>query len=373
MVMSYLGEFSKNSTILLELLTIDEQNHPIMVDNPPTATIEHYNANSVQIMDSVTLNTVENGSKHTYVYEIPSDWPYGTYVIRYSVQIQGRTYTTEETFQLDEDFMENNTPWNAQILNLNSDESVAESIENGASEKADYVLPPEFQIEATVQVNGNHIIITPKQPLKYNHSYMVVLDKGIQSINGNSLLDQRVIHFTSEYKPLYSTPLEIRSVIRDMFSKFTLHEIYAAIRDAGQKVHQLLRQQPDANHTQFRLLEDRDEAYFPAMKFVEYEASRQLLNGLLIKMMNGEINGVGQSIGSGFKLGDFEVQGNQSSNNQTDEKDALLKVIQTLMTEIEKELKYWKDALMGRNARGYAKPINAITRSSAPAPESRDI
>jgi hypothetical protein len=376
MVMSYLGEFSKNSTILLELLTKDEQDMPITVDYPPTATIEHYNSNGVQIMDNVTLNTVADGSKHTYLYKIPSNWPYGNYVIHYTVQIQGKTYTTKETFKLDQtdELIAQNTQLNLQILDLlDGKETVSESIENGVTEKAEYVLPPEFQIDATIQVNGNKIIITPKQPLKYNHSYTVVLDKNIKSVNGNSLSENRIIQFTSAYQPLYATPLEIRSVVRDMFPSFTLHEIYAALRDAGQKVHQLLKQQPDANNPSFSLLSEGDATYFPATKFVIYEASRQLLNGLLIKVINGETNSLSQTIGNGFKLGDFEVQGNQSSSDGASEKDALLKVIQALIAEIEKELKYWTDALMGRNARGYAKPINAITRSSAPAPESRDI
>lgn len=361
--MKDLGEFHKNSKIFLELLTIDEKNMPISVDSTPTVAIGYYGTDGVQNMDNVTLNTVDGGNRHIYVYEIPSNWPDGQYILRYEVIVQGVTHTIEETFSL------------YSNSNVEHDSGSNEDVQDEISETDTdiMIMPPEFQIPVDIQVNDNTIMIRPKESVAYNRTYTLVLDKSIQSITGKSLSQTRVIQFTSEYSPLYATPLELRSILSRLYSYFTLDEMYAALRDAGQKVHQLLKRIPDANNSRFQLLTDRDDAYFPATKFSVYEAAKNLLNHLLIKVIERHTNPSNEQMENGFKLGDFEVQFGDSSNDSNEQDNTLLDMIQALLSNIEREWKYWMDALMGRNARGYAKPITAVTRSSSPGPESRDI
>lgn len=393
--MNYIGEFSKNSTILLELLTKDELDQPLRVDNNPQATIEYYDENGITIVENVTLNTMENDGEYSYTLEIPYDWKYGTYLVTYSVSIDGEEYTTQETFQVSETkvLLEQNKDMGFRILDLldggQETSPEVQTDETPLGESGQYIYPPDFQVECDLIPTENGVILRPKSALQYNYSFMVVLGKEISSIaevqavftsestetSVKMLNEDKYFTFTSEYKPLYATPLEVRSVLKEFFTSFKLHDIYVALRDAGEKAHQYLGEIADANNSRFELVDDRDDAYFPLTKYVLYEASRTLLTNLLIKMLNGsESDGVFvQGSGSSIKLGDFSVDTKQSGGSGTNENSSKMNILNAYLNQVESELKFWQDSMLGRNKRGYATPISAITRSSVAAPESRDF
>lgn len=367
--MGYLGELSQNSTILLELMTKAENDKPIQVDFPPTATIGQHDANGVQTVDSVTLITVDNGSRHTYSYTIPSHWKAGNYRITYHVIIDGSMHETDETFTLKQE----------SIPIRMMAETVPPVIEDSSYEATD-ILPQDFQIESLDPiVEGNTITLKPKTTLLVNHTYTVVLKGEIASVTGSTLNTDKQIQFTTTYSPLYATPLEVRSVLKQTFSQFTLHDIYVALRDAGEKAHTLKRMVANAENNRFRLIQERDASYFPATKYVQFEAARQLLSGLYLQMISNQGPNDGSSSlltsGGKFTLGDLSVEDSSSSagTGQTDSVASAIKVIQNILKEVESELKFWRDSMMGYNAKGYGKPISAITRSNAVGPESRDF
>lgn len=390
--MNYIGEFQKDSTILLELLTKDEENQPIPTDFQPIATIEHYDRNGLQEVDNVTLETMGDGSRHTKIYTIPLTWTYGDYVITYKVSIDGVEYTTQEKFYLSrtEELVQENNQVGYEILELIKAQAIEppieeEEIEEPVTSADGYIMPPDFQSASTIQVVDNRLIITLAESAKYNFTYRVVLDKEIRSTSGNRLGTTKTVTFTSEYGPMFATPLEVSSVLRSMYKYFTPHDIYGAIRDAGQKLHQMKGLVPDMNNSRYRAMRDTDTAYFPSQKYVLYEASRSLLTALMVRILNGatdeEIAGTGMISESGgsVTLGDFSVTDTSSSESgigsgsNVKKEETPLEKLRILIGEVEKELKFWQDAMMGQNRRGYGKPVTSSYRSAAGSPTGRDF
>lgn len=388
--MNYIGEFQKDSTILLELLTKDEENQPITTDNPPTAVIEQYDRNGIVQVDNVKLETMGDGSRHTKVYEIPVNWKYGDYLITYFVTIDGVEYTTQEKFYLSrtEELVQENNELGYEILDrlksgvTGNQEEVDEDVISDAS---NYLMPPDFQSNSTVEVVDNRLIITLSDDILYNHTYRVVLDKGIRSVTGKRLGDTKTATFTSEYKPLFATPLEVQFTLRSIYKYFSPHDIYGAIRDAGQKALQLKGSVADANNSRYRDMRTTDTTLFPTQKYVLYEASRLLMANLMIRILNGADNdeieagsGMINESGGSITLGDFSVSDKSASSTgiggtYVDKEESPLKKLQALMAENEKELKFWMDSMLGRNRRGYAKPISGSFRTDAGSPEGRDF
>jgi hypothetical protein len=97
--MNFIGEYSKNSTILLELLTYDEYNHPISADFPPTASIAYIDPNGLVDMEHVTLETIGTGY-YLKAKIIDSDWNLGDYLVTYKATLDGKEYETRERFRL---------------------------------------------------------------------------------------------------------------------------------------------------------------------------------------------------------------------------------------------------------------------------------
>lgn len=379
--MNYIGEFQKDSTILLELLTKDEENQPIPTDFQPTATIEHYDRNGLQEVDNVTLETMGDGSRHTKIYTIPSDWMYGDYLITYKAFVDGVEYTTQEKFYISrtESFVQE--LMKAQAIEPTEEEDIEEPVTSAEG----YIMPPDFQTDSTIQVVDNSLIITLSEAAKYNFTYRVVLDKEIRSTSGNRLGATKTVTFTSEYGPMFATPLEVSSVLRSMYKYFTPHDVYGAIRDAGQKLHQMKGLVPDMNNSRYRAMRETDTAYFPSQKYVLYEASRMLLTALIVRILNGandeDIAGTGMISESGgsVTLGDFSVSDTSSSESglgsgsNVKKEETPLEKLKALISGVEQELKFWQDAMMGQNRRGYAKPVTSSYRSASGSPTGRDF
>ncbi len=360
--MTYIGEFQKDSKILLELLTKGEGNDSNIADFPPVAEIEHVSEHGTIKLDSVTLDATEDAFIFTKVYSIPEDWNPGEYRITYHVTIDGVAYSTSDTFTI----IEAEEP-------ISDDEEAEEDIDYNDFE-SDYQLP------SSIKVDGNKLIVTLDSPSLYNHTYRVVVGRGIKSVSGHSLSSKSTLTFTSEYKPLLSDPLEVVSILKGISKYFKQHDIYSAIRDAGQKALQLKGQIADANHSRYRELRANDATLFPTQKFVAYEAARMLMTSLMIQILNGSDDDEGSvglisELSGSVKLGDFSISNGSSdgSGSGGSKEESPLQKLQTLIETTEKEIKFWMDAMMGHNRRGYAKPVSGSFRSDAGLPEGRDF
>lgn len=371
--MKELGVLPRKAKISLEILTKDAMGEPLDIDSPVVAKINKQSADGVEEVDSVTLKTLNNGVSHAEEYVLSNSLALGPYEIDYEVVIDGKEHHRTELFILEEE--------------VTQDDPLTENEEDEKekyADKAGYIMPPEFQVESELEVKGNTVEITLSSDFKPNHSYHLIVTEDVKTLGGEVKLDSNYeMHFTSEYSPLYATPLEVRSILKDVFHYYNLKDIYEAIRDAGQKAHQMLRLPANASQAGFQLIQENDDSYFPAMKYSSYQAANQLLNQLIIKLLYTSKSEDGstsiidrEGSDDSFVLGDFQVskksdqQGGQSTQNGEPPETAVLK---RLVAANEIELKFWQDALMGRNARGYASPISATSRGGVTAPGSRDI
>lgn len=377
--MNHIGEFSKKAKILLELLTLDKNSKHITVDFPPTVSIERLERHGIEAIDSVKLETMDRQSLYSSEFTIPENWDSGEYIFTYQTIIKGKTYTKKEQFTVVSDSIP------GFDISLKSSSQPDNEMPNSivVSDGDDYVLSPEFQVPTDISVEGDKVEITFKEAPKYNHTYQVVFGDGIKSVSGSSLGGMKISTFTSKYEPIFATPLEVKNIIRSLFKYFSSHEVYSALRDAGQKALQYLGKIPDANNSRYRALKERDTAYFATTKYVAFEASRLLLTGLMVRILNDsedQDDGVGSitksTSGGTIQLGDFMVQDKSSSSNGSGgnsgvKEESPLKKLQTMISENEKEIKFWLDSMMGHNKRGYAKPVSGSFRTAAGSPEGR--
>lgn len=302
--MDHIGEFQKNSTILLELLTMDENSQPITPDFNPIAVIELTGSDGVIQVDNVTLEAMEDGLKYGKEYVIPSDWLTGEYMITYTITVAGVEYSIQEMFSVIE----------AQEEKPDIDIVIPE-IEL-LSNATGYVPSSDFQIPSTFKVDGNKLTITLSESVKYNRTFRVILDNSISSIDGNQIGVKKMITFTSEYKPLYASLLEVQELLGSLHKYFSNHEIYVAIRNAGQKARQMKGENPDANNNRYREMNANNAVIFQTYRYVAHEAARTLLARLMILILNGfdendagddETGGLSSILAKGITLGDFQL------------------------------------------------------------------
>lgn len=369
--MQNIGDITSKSSIMLETMISTAEGSPIVLDKPVSAVISALQGDSVLEVDNVKLELMDDKITHKYMYT-PNLLRDGDYKITYQFSYNNKEYKKEEQFT----FIESLLP---RVQTLTKEE-VTQTESYGDNLSDDYL--PAFQEDSELKVNGNKIEITPTEDIDKNHYYIVAVTDQVASIDGDKITEGKEIHFTSEYSPLYATPLEVRSLLKGIYKYFKLSDVYVAIRDAGQKAHQLLRIEPNASSRGFSLIDSKDENYFPAIKYSSHEAAYQLLNQLMIYMIypDDDSNGLDDEsstsvISGGFTLGDFSVSGesggttSQGSANELPE----IKTIKRIADALSVDLKYWQDALMGLNARGYAKATYATSRGGVQAPESRDI
>lgn len=95
--MEFIGEYGKESTILLELLTKDEDGVLIPADSTPHAILEYYDANGLSEVTRVTLETIGIGRYISPVI-VQSAWKYGDYFITYEAILDGVSYQVRERF-----------------------------------------------------------------------------------------------------------------------------------------------------------------------------------------------------------------------------------------------------------------------------------
>jgi len=221
-------------------------------------------------------------------------------------------------------------------------------------------------------VKARKLVFRPRDGFQYNHTYTVVVDTSVKSESGLSPKEKIKKIFTSQYGPLFGNQLlEVQNIMKSLCDYFTIHEVYVALRDAGQKAYVLLNMHPDVNSPRFRPLLDSRTEYFGVTRYVPYEAARFLLGTLYIRLAEK------------MKLGDPEFSisselmtslGDLSVSEKADPKligAGVLDAIKAMMNEVELQTKYWTDHLMNRDRRGYAAPISAGFRRNTVTPDDR--
>lgn len=374
--MAEILSYRRNSAILLEFRPFDEENVEIPLDSAPTAVFNYIVPGGSLGIQNVILDPSVTGS-YENLFVIPDHWLYGEYTIVYTYISNELEYQREVSFILEntEDLKEDETFFAQQIL----DEIWAE----------EYIPSHNQQVTATTEVSGHEIRITLQGNALYNHDYKVILD-GVKSLTGDTLAKQVVSTYQSEYGPLFATPNDVHSVLKGLYKFYEIKEVYIALRDAGQKALVMLRQQADINNSRYREYSDRNSNYFALTKYAVYEASYNLLLDLYNKFLaaNGvpgyleevaEEDPLAKILGSGFTLGDFTISGigdgtgDDEDSDIMDVVDSFMKKLKYVLDGIRKELKFWQDSMMSRNARGYTNSSSSTFKSSVTSPESREF
>jgi len=262
----------------------------------------------------------------------------------------------------------------------------------------DYIPPSMFGMEADLfvllddgtempieeaQEKGQPVrklIVKPKEQIMLNHNYTVVVD-GVESTAGSTMEATSVSTLSSEFSPLYAKPVELRPLLRQLITYFSVYELYVALRDAGQKAHQLQNYVIDANNSRFKLLVERDTSYYPTQKFVVYEAAKSLLSSLLVSVMEQQNIGnpteaISVNGGDEVQLGDLHITpgGSSSTTGGSSSATAPAKLISSALDALSGQHKFWLDSMMGQNKRGFATPVSASMRvNNGTTPEDRSL
>ncbi len=221
------------------------------------------------------------------------------------------------------------------------------------------------------KVKVKQVIIQTDEKVLYNRDYSVIID-GVKSMSGNIQEGPEILTYSSIYRPLYAEPPELRPILRGLMKYFSIREMYIALRNASQKAHQLQGMIIDPNNSRFKLIVERDTTYYPTQKYVVLEAALRLMNGLFMSItdqqsIEPEGSSSSSSGGDTVKLGDFEItpaKVTDTSTGSTEEMKGLLSLIGETLNTINTEHKFWQDAMMNRNKRGYTSPVTAKTRST---------
>jgi hypothetical protein len=366
------NEITRNRKIHLEFIAFNRTNHPIALDRPPEVTIKRKNPNGLQLIDNVKLNVMKNLSYSTdYNTRKLSA---GSYFLIYQGFYHQKKISKTDSVSIVEPAV--------KVLETESEDNA----ETSSTDLTKAILPPDYQIETQKVIKNQQITITPITKLNYNTDYVIVLGSSIQSENGDSLEQTKTIQFSSEFCPLYAEPNELKNPLGVFFNLFKQKALYIELRNASQKAHQLIGRTPDPNNTSFQLLTELDTQYFPTTKFVIYEAAIHLLNQLLFILISKQENissdpDTGEIIDTSdlakFTLGDLSVESQSTSdgngNSNSSSQINYVNLINTMLADANRNLLFWQDALLNRNARGYSSPLSAVTRSGTTAPTSRDF
>lgn len=361
--MRYIGDISSKSAILLEILTKDSENNALELDKPVEVLVKLNNQDSLEVIDNVILNMSENGYIHSFKYDL-SELNTGMYLLEYLVTSKNITYKAHESFYLKE-----------EAVDIEEDD---DSSNSDYGEDTEEYIPSFLRESIDLVADDNKVLISFEEGMDANSKYYITISEGLKSVSGDSLYGQKTISFISQITPMYSTALEVRGLLKDIFFYFDIEDILKAINEASQKTHQLLRLPPSPLSQGYEEIQVSEYEHFPATKFVAYQSAVQLLNKLLIKIIyskdsEGSIFSE-EGLSGGFKLGDFSVNGKEKTSDTVKAKDLPeIAVVNELIKEHERELIFWRDALMNRNARGYTTPKHAISRGAVVSPESRDV
>ena len=226
-------------------------------------------------------------------------------------------------------------------------------------------------IAFTYEVQGDELVIRPVEPLEPNHTYEVYVGPGTVLAGGKALGAWVRSGFDTTLSPLYVTRSELSRELGLFGQRVGERKMLAAIRLAGLKAHQLQRLPTNVyDASTFETVEEEADNYYATTRFVLYEALLRCGETLYGEMLYGT-DGLGGAVTGSYAIGDLQVQG--SRDDQAGKVAEEMKMLNRRLSGWEGERAYWQDAMLNRNARGYARAQNAAYRSGAGSPGDRTV
>jgi hypothetical protein len=237
----------------------------------------------------------------------------------------------------------------------------------------DYIKNPSYKVDLKFEKkSGNKVEANSQGILKYNRDYLIIIPKETK-FGGAETTEEKVLKFTTQYKPIYCSIVEVKSVLRELEEFFSNEEILKEIRNAGQKTHFLLKIQSDANQEDYEEIEENDLRFLAINQFCIYESARHLVNRLVSDLIKNEGALPGGSRSSSISLGDFSMSTGSSSSSASSKQESIFGIVKENLKIIDEEVNFWKESLLGRRNRGYSSPRTAITRKNVAAPNQRGV
>ncbi|MBA4293921.1 hypothetical protein C0431_13240 [bacterium] len=228
----------------------------------------------------------------------------------------------------------------------------------------------EESIPFTFEVEGGELIIRPTSALAPNHTYTVYIGPEAVLSGGKALGAWVQTTFDTKVSPLYVGRSEIMRELGVLARDLDERKLLSAIRLAGLKAHQLQRLSTNIyDVSSFEAIEEDADNYYATTRFVLYETLVRCAEGLFADMVYGSSDSIFTS--GSYAIGDLQIQGSRDDGAGMAEQAKNL--LNRRLQGWESELLYWRDAMMRRNARGYARAQNAAYRSGAGNAEDRTI
>ena len=361
--MQHIGTCKQGVAISMRLGAEINQVDPLFSSEPPTWTIIGVGPLFHGLIANGKMEKEEAGE--TFIaYQEVGDWKNGTYLLTMTWVDESGENRQESLLTIESD------PKKEDVREKLDPQDLAHFFEKG--EVPDYIPMQSESLPYEVAVEGDEIVIRLSKDLEPNHQYLVYLPPSIKGANGPLQKDWLVYGFDSWVRPLYIGSGEVRRELGAFGKGIEESSVLSRIREAGLKGHQLKRLDANAQPSDFELMETDDEFYYPLTRFVLYESllqlSDQLISGWIMgdEMDGGLVNAIKR-----YQIADLTVETGGQSDGET--MTVALKMLETKKVGWREQLQYWQDALMNRNAVGYAKPKAANFRTAGGQAPSRDV
>lgn len=360
--MEHIGEYVQNEAITLHLGAEQVQFVPEISNEAPRWTL--VGAGPLfhgQIAGGKMEQEESDGSFQAR--QIVGDWQPGTYLLTMSWMNASGDQRIERLLTI------GSLQKKEEVREKLEAESLAHFLQQGVRPEYMPMVSEALPYQATVE--GDEIVIRLNTDLSPNHAYLVYLPDALtQPEQGTS--DYLVYSFDSLARPIYVGSGEVRRELGLFGKGMEESSILSRVREAGLKAHQMKRLDANAQDAQFEMMEQDDEFYYPLTRFVLYEALLQLSDALIAGWLMGDgmDEGMMESV-KRYQIADLTVETGGTGNSE---------VISTALRMLDKKkqtwqdaLTYWKDALMGYSARGYAKAKTINFRTIGGEAPSRDV
>lgn len=291
------------------------------------------------------------------------DWGAGTYLIRVS-QLGADGWVHEESL-----LTISTQPATDEARGGSGQPTLAPFLKG--MEVVDFVPYEDESQPFTFEIEGDELVIRPVEGMLENHTYSVYLGPEARFEGGFALDGWVRADFDTKASPLYVSRGEVMRELGIFKKHFAEREVISAIRQAGLKAHQLQRLPSNVYDVrEFETLEEDEDNYYPTTRFVLYETLSRLADEVYGLLMYGD-GGLVDTLSQSYSLADLQIQG--SRDDGAARAVEMTKLLKNRISGWNGEVAYWRDAMLNRNARGYARAKTAAYRSEAGSPEDRTI
>lgn len=361
--MEQIGTYKQGDAISMHLEA--EINHidPLFNAELPTWSIIGVGPLFHGLIASGKMDKEETEEAFTAHQEV-MNWQDGTYLLTISWVDESGERREESLLTID------SNPKKEEVREKLDPQALAHFFEKG--QVPDYIPMQSESLPYEVSVEGDEIVIRLATDLEPNHQYLVYMPPTLEGEAGPLRTEWSVYGFDSLVRPLYIRSGEVRRELGAFGKGMEESSVLSRIREAGLKGHQLKRLDANAQSSDFEMMETDDEFYYPLTRFVLYETLLQLSDQLIAGwVMGDEMEGGLLNAIKRYQIADLTVEtGGQSD---ADTMTVALKMLEAKKSGWLEQLQYWKDALLNRNAVGYAKAKSVNFRTAGGQAPSREV